>query len=112
MAFYVAITGLRLHSVLKVPRFFALAAPAMADARAAPGNRFADARTIRGVHHTLSAWDSLDALTTWVHQPAHARAMRAQGALGTGVTTRFEAEALPSWDEARQIWDKVAAEAA
>jgi hypothetical protein len=51
---YVSITGLELRRLWHYPTFMFHAVRSMGQARSAPGNLGADARTIDGIHHTLS----------------------------------------------------------
>ena len=103
---YVSITGLRLKSVLHAPRFWWLAAGAMAQARSAPGNLRADARTINGVHHTLSVWSDEAAMRRYLGAGAHRRAMRAFRAMADGKTCGYLAESAPDWSEVHAIWQQ------
>jgi len=61
----VSITGLRLKSMLQGPVFWWHAIWSMGQARAAPGNISAGARTINGIHHTLTVWDSEAAMRSY-----------------------------------------------
>ncbi|MEM8631691.1 MAG: hypothetical protein AAGF74_10670 [Pseudomonadota bacterium] len=103
---YVSITGLRLKQLWHAPRFWALAVPAMAEAQGAPGCLSASARTIRGVHHTLTVWESPAAMRRYLTMPKHLTAMKAFSGIATGKTIGYLADASPSWDEARAIWDR------
>jgi hypothetical protein len=96
---YVSITGLVLHSPLHWPRFAMHAGASMVQARRAPGNRFAAARMIDGVHHTLSIWDSRDAMLAYLRSGAHAQALRAFRGIGQGKTYGFETDTPPGWSD-------------
>ncbi|MEM6636890.1 MAG: hypothetical protein AAF667_13485 [Pseudomonadota bacterium] len=102
---YVSITGLRLKGFWHAPRFWRLAIPAMAEAQRAPGCRHASARTIKGVHHTLSVWEDRAHMRAYLCMPRHLEAMRAFDGIATGKTIGFETEAVPCWTEARRRWD-------
>lgn len=102
---YVSITGLRLRAPWKAPRFWFHAIRSMAQARRAPGNLAASARTIRGVQHTLTAWETRRAMLAYLNAGAHGRAMRGFDAMATGSTYGFETDALPDWTEARCLWE-------
>ena len=101
---YVSITGLTLLSPWKLPRFWSHAGPAMSAAISAPGNLSAEARTIAGVHRTLSTWQSRDAMRAYLRSPTHARAMRAFPKIATGKTYGYWADGRPSWDDAIAQW--------
>ena len=105
---YVSITGLRLRSPLLAPMFWWYATPAMAAAQRAHGNLGADARTIDGVHHTLSFWRSREHMLAYLRDGAHARAMRVSAKLGDGRVLGFEAIEAPDWATAHARWQQEA----
>lgn len=102
---YVSITGLVLHSALHWPRFALHAGASMAQERSAHGNRFADARQIAEVHHTLSVWDNHDAMVRYLRAGAHLRAMRVFSKIGQGKTYGFETETPPRWDDVPRLYE-------
>ena len=102
---YVSVTGLRLNAFWHAPRFWRMAGAAMAAARSAPGNVRASARTVRGIHHTLSVWDSKEAMLAFVHGPVHARAIKAFPDIAMGRTLGFHSDTAPGWDHAVARWD-------
>ena len=101
---YVSVTGLKLNAFWHAPRFWRMAGAAMAAARTAEGNISAGARTIGGVHHTLSVWVSRDAMLAFFHAPVHARAIKAFPDIAMGKTLGFHADAAPDWDSAVARW--------
>lgn len=101
---YVSITGLVLHSPLHWPRFALHAGASMVQARRAPGNRFAEARMIDNVHHTLSIWDSRDAMLAYLRSGAHAKALQAFAGIGHGKTYGFETDAPPGWSDVPRLY--------
>ncbi len=103
-AVYVSITGLVLHSPLQWPLFALHAGASMVQARRAPGNRFAEARMIDGVHHTLSIWDSRDAMLAYLRSGAHAQALRAFTGIGHGKTHGFDTDAPPGWSDVPRLY--------
>lgn len=102
---YVSVTGLKLSGIWHAPKFWRLAVPAMGAAQSAPGNLKASARTVAGVHHTLTAWESRDAMLAYVRAPAHLKAMRAFPGMATGKTLGFYSDTIPSWSEALAKWE-------
>ncbi|MEO1238131.1 MAG: hypothetical protein AAFW64_00425 [Pseudomonadota bacterium] len=102
---YVSVTGLKLNAFWHAPRFWRMAGAAMAAARAAPGNIKAGARTIRGVHHTLSVWEDRDAMVGFVHGPVHARAIEMFPDIAMGKTLGFHADTAPDWETAVARWN-------
>lgn len=103
---YISITGLKLKRPWYLPVFLWYAITSMRQVKSACGNVFADARTIKGVHHTLSAWESRKAMLAYVHSGAHRRAVKVFDRYFTGKTGGFEAEAIPSWDEIPALYDE------
>jgi hypothetical protein len=101
---YISITGLRTRGPLQVPLFWMHAIPAMAQAQQAVGNITAQARTINGVHHTLSVWTDKEAMKKYIYSGAHLKAIRAFKKIATGKTFGFEADHVPSWEEVHEIW--------
>ena len=97
---HISVTGLRLKRWWHAPLFWRHATVSMVDAQAADGNIMAAARTIDGVHHTLSAWESRAKMLAYLRSVRHARAMRRFAGIATGRVCGFEAETVPSWDEA------------
>lgn len=100
----VSVTGARTRGPVAELRFWRHAVPSMAQAHAAPGCLHEDTCTVDGVHHTLTAWESEDAMGTYARSGAHLAAMRAFDAIATGETVTYDAECVPSWDDALAIW--------
>ena len=101
---HVSVTGIRLHSIWRLPRFVRHTVPAMRQARSAPGNLFAQARRIDGVFHTLTVWTDQAAMRAFLTSGAHLQAMRAMAGIGTGSTLGYPAEAVPDWKDAYARW--------
>ncbi len=74
---YVSITGLQLRSPFYAPAFWWHAVRSMRQAYAAPGLISAQARKIRGVHHTVTLWDNEAAMRAYLVTGAHLGAMKA-----------------------------------
>lgn len=107
---YVSITGFRTRSALHAPAFWLHAFRSMAQARAAEGCLSAEARSIEGVHHTVTFWRDEAAMRAFLGAGAHGRAMRAFRALGGGATLGYAADSAPDWAEARARWLREAKE--
>lgn len=101
---YVSITGLQVRRIWHLPAFWSLATPAMAQARGAPGNVSADARSIGGVHHTRSVWTDKAAMQAYLSTGAHLEAMRRFHTIATGKTVGFVTAEVPDWAEVHAIW--------
>ena len=103
---YVSITELRLSRFWHAPKFWKLAFAAMAQARSAEGCLSADARTIQGIHHTVSVWSSKEAMQAYLRQGAHMTAIKAFRSIATGKTFGFETRDVPGWDQVHTLWLK------
>ena len=101
---YVSITGLQVRRVWHIPTFWLHAMKSMAQARNAPGNISADARTINGVHHTLSVWTDKDAMRAYLTTGPHLEAMRLFPSIATGKVVGYLAPKAPEWFEVHAIW--------
>lgn len=103
---YVSITGLQVRRVWHVPSFWSHAMKSMVQARSASGNLSADARTINGVHHTLSVWTDKDAMRAFLTADAHLQAMRLFPSIATGKVVGYLAKQPPDWSEVHAIWQE------
>jgi len=74
---YVSITGLRVRHPHHTALFWEHAVRSMIQAQGARGNLRAEARTVDDVHHTLSVWESREAMT-WRPCACSARLRRAR----------------------------------
>jgi quinol monooxygenase YgiN len=101
---YVSITGLQLKGRRHAVRFMWHAVRSMRQAQTAEGNLSAEARTIDGIHHTLSVWEDEGAMRRFVGGGAHRRAMKAFPAIATGMTVGFETYQVPDWSDVHEIW--------
>ncbi|WP_320270248.1 hypothetical protein [Cognatiyoonia sp. IB215446] len=78
----------------------------MAQANATSTCLSAEARSIKGVHHTVTVWTSRDDMIAYLHAEPHLSAMKAFRRIATGKVYGFETEHIPSWAEARRLWDE------
>ena len=101
---YVSITGLKLKRLWHAPRFWLNAIASMAQAKSSNGCLMAEARTINGIHHTLSVWSSKDAMRAYLQAGAHLQAMRVFKSIATGKTLGFDAKHIPDWSEVHALW--------
>jgi quinol monooxygenase YgiN len=101
---YVSITGLQVRRVWHIPSFWLHAMKSMVQAHNAPGNISADARTINGVHHTLSFWTDKDAMRAYLTADPHLQAMRLFPSIATGKVVGYLAKQAPDWSEVHAIW--------
>lgn len=105
---YVSITGLTIKGLHRAPMFWWHTIRSLRQARAADSILHVDARIIGGVHHTLTAWRSRQAMITFLKTGAHLSAMRRYPSVGRGRTVGFEAKSIPDWQTARQLWEEQA----
>ena len=101
---YVSITGLKLKSIIHAPEFWWHAISSMAQAKRAAGNLSTDARTINGVHHTVTLWENREAMLAYLRSGAHLKAMKSFKRVGTGKVLGYEADQAPAWGEVHDLW--------
>jgi hypothetical protein len=101
---YVSITGLKLKSFWHVFRFYRHAVPSLRQAQKAEGNLCAQVRTINGVHHTLTAWESEKHMRAFLYSGAHKKAIKSFPKIATGKTFGFESDTIPDWSDVHQLW--------
>jgi hypothetical protein len=101
---YVSITGLQLKRAWHAPIFWRHALASMSQAQRADGCLSADARTINGVHHTLSVWQSRDKMLTYLGAGAHLKAMQTFENIATGKVFGFDTDTPPNWTEVHHLW--------
>ena len=63
-----------------------------------------------GVQHTLTVWESREAMRAYMKSGAHLAAMKQFGRIGHGKTLGYEADTVPGWTEALAKWDAEARE--
>lgn len=103
---YISITGLKLKRFWHAPIFWRHAVASMAQARTAPGCLSANARTIGGIHHTMSVWKTRKDMVAYLRSGAHSSAIDVFSSIATGKVYGFEAKEIPKWPEARELWEK------
>lgn len=101
---HVVVTGLSLRSPIHAPLFAFHAMRSLAQAEADPDCLHAEARTIEGVAHTVTAWRDAAAARAYGTTGAHRRAAAVFPRIATGKVWSGPADAPPPWDEARRLW--------
>ncbi len=101
---YISIAGLQVRRIWHVPIFWFYALRSMAQARKAGGNISSDARTINGVHHTLSLWTDDAAMRAFLTTGPHLMAMNRFRSIATGKVVGYFAARGPEWSEVHAIW--------
>ena len=104
----ISVTGLRTKGLASYLRFWLLAVPAFRQAQAAKGNLFCQTKSHNGVQHTLTAWKSRKHMKHYVLSGAHRKAMGQFAKIATGAIVTFEAEEVPSWQDAIAKWESEA----
>jgi len=102
---YVSITGLELKAFWHYPTFMYHAIRSFSQAESAPGNISTATKQIGRVHHTLTVWESRKDMIQYLRQGSHADAMKVFDQIATGKVYGYETDQIPTWDEAREIWD-------
>jgi hypothetical protein len=97
---HISITGLKPKGFFGLMRFWALAIPSFRQAQTAKGNLHVSAKKMKGYRCTLSAWDSRDSMLAFMKNGAHKSAMKAFHSIATGRIYGYDAETLPTWEEA------------
>ena len=100
----IAITGFKPKNLLKKFRFLSHAVPLFKLAQKSRGNIHAERFTHQGYYHTLTAWESRDAMMGFVYSPAHQKAIDLYDVLGEGLTCHYESEEIPSSKHALDYW--------
>ena len=100
----IAITGLKPKNLLKKFRFFSHAVPLFQLAKKSRGNIHAERFTHQSYYHTITAWESRDAMMGFVYSPAHQKAIDLYDVLGEGLTCHYESEEIPSSKDALDYW--------
>ncbi len=103
---YISITGLKPKNLLSTFRFWTLAIPSFRQAQTAEGNTFAQVKRINGFQCTLSAWNSRDDMLKFMRSGVHLKAMKSFHKIATGRTYGYEADIIPTWEEAFDLLQK------
>ena len=105
---YVAITGFRLRSILDAPQFWWHAIRSATQARHAPGILSVDVFAVGDIKHTLTVWQSQEAMQTYVRSGAHLKAMQSFRKFDGAKVYSFEADQAPSRLAAHKLWQSKA----
>ncbi len=103
---YVSVTGLKLKSIWHWPQFAWFAVRSMNQAKRVAGNISAQARSVNGIQHTLSVWQSQAHMRAYLKAGAHLEAMKNFHHMAGGSTYGYDAGTAPSWAEALELWRK------
>jgi len=100
----IAITGFKPRSFLKKLHFLLHAIPLFQLAQNSSSNLHAQRFTHQGYYHTVTAWESRDAMMGYVYSPAHQKAIDLYDVLGEGLTCHYESKEIPSVSYALKYW--------
>lgn len=103
---YVSITGLKVKNFWKFLFFMRHAVMSKIQADRAPGILFSDVRTINGIQHTVTAWETKQHMKDFIYTGNHLKAIKAFRKIATGKTFGYEATQIPSWEEVPVLWEK------
>ena len=107
---YVSVTGLKLEGVIGWVRFGLLTRSASRCAQNAEGVLLCDFNSRNGWQHTLTVWETKNHMMTYRVSPPHLRAMNRISQVGIGKVFGYEADSIPSWDDAFIEFDNHARE--
>ena len=97
---YISITGLKPKGFFSILRFWTLAVPSFSQAKSAQGNLSAEVKNMHGYQCTVTAWENREVMLAFMRSGVHLKAMKAFPKIATGRTFGYEADAIPTWEEA------------
>jgi hypothetical protein len=103
---YISITGLKINGLLSIFGFWRHAIPSKIQADKAPGLILVDLKKVGHFHHTLSVWENKEAMLKYLRNGAHLKALKVFRKIATGRVFGYEAQSIPTWDEALGIWSE------
>lgn len=105
--YYVSVTGLQTKSWLSFPRMVYLSSRAYNASVKAEGNVYSSMFAKDGVHHTITAWESREAMRRYFNDEDHVAAMRSMKDVASYVKVHgYFTDELPSAEEAIGRWRK------
>ena len=102
---YVSVTGLKPKGFIGWIRFWKLTIPASKDAQKADGILHCAFNSRNGYQHTLTVWKSKKHMLDYLSSPSHMKAMKLFPKLGNGKVYGYEANSIPSWEDAFTKWE-------
>ena len=97
---HISITGLKPKGIIGCLKFWLYAIPSFKKASHSEGILFCEVKNIKGVHCTLTAWQTIDHMKTFVRSGVHLKAMKQFHTIATGKTYGYESDTIPNWQEA------------
>ena len=103
---YVSVTGLKPKGLIGWIIFWALTIPASKDVKKTKGILYYAFNSHNGYQHTLTVWESKKHMLVYLTSPPHLKAMKFFKTIGSGKVYGYEANSIPSWEDAFTKWDK------
>ena len=103
---YVSVTGIKPKGLVSWIRFLILTIPASKNAQKAEGILHCAFNSRNGYQHTLTVWKSKEYMLGYLTSPPHLRAMKNISKIGDGKVYGYEADSIPSWEDAFNEWSK------
>jgi len=100
---YISLTGLKPKNFWRTLQFWSLAIPSFKQVQTAEGNLHYAVKNMEGHQCTITAWESREQMLAFMRSGAHLKAMKAFHKIATGRTYGYEAEKIPSWEEAYRL---------
>lgn len=102
---YISITGLKPKGIIGWIRFWTLTIPASKNAQIADGIVHCAFNSRNGFKHTLTVWKSKKNMYAYISSPSHQKAMKYFSKIGVGKVYGYEANSIPTWEDAFTKWD-------
>jgi hypothetical protein len=100
---YISVTGLKPKGL--GISFWMHAIPCNMQCQKSQGLIHMQVEKVSGWNHTFTAWESREAMESFMHSGAHAKAMaHFHNAASEGKTLGYESETLPTFKEALERW--------
>jgi hypothetical protein len=103
----VAITSIRLNSILYLPAFWWHAVRSYRACMATDGVMATQLAPKRFTYSTMTQWRDKSAMLAFINHPHHVKAMRWSKGKTLGKVYHYESDALPSWAEAYDMLERL-----
>jgi len=105
--YYVSVTGLLTKNVFVMPKFLYLSSRAYHSVLKAEGNVYSSMFTKDGVQHTITVWESKEAMRDFMVGEAHMNAMKSLKDVSKYAKVHgYFSDVLPTASEAIEEWKK------
>ena len=79
--------------------------PASKSAQKAEGILFCEFNTRNGYHQTLTVWETKKHMIDYSASTLHLRVIKLMSKIGIGKVFGYEADSIPSWEDALTEWN-------